>query len=195
MMTPEAAISTMWLVWWASWLAASAWKDPAVKRPTTPLHLVYRLLAVLGVVFLFGTYPHNREAEMTVWRTPAAFAWAMVSAVIIGLLFAWWARIRLGRLWSSSVSRKADHHVVDTGPYGIVRHPIYTGIIFASAATAAVRGSALAWLGAFMMTAGWVIKARLEEKFLREELGAEAYGQYARRVPMLVPLPRRRRSV
>ncbi len=83
--------------------------------------------------------------------------------------------------------------MVDTGPYGIVRHPIYTGIILASAATAAMRGTALAWLGACVMTTGWVIKARLEEEFLREELGAETYGEYARRVPMLSPLPRRQR--
>ena len=44
-----------------------------------------------------------------------------------------------------------------------------------------------AWLGAGMMTSGWYFKARLEERFLREELGAEAYDAYARRVPMLVP--------
>jgi len=43
------------------------------------------------------------------------------------------------------------------------------------------------------MTAGWVIKARMEEKFLREQLGAEAYGAYARRVPMLSPFGARRR--
>jgi protein-S-isoprenylcysteine O-methyltransferase Ste14 len=73
-----------------------------------------------------------------------------------------------------------------------VRHPIYTGIILASVATAAMRGTALAWLGFCVMTAGWVIKARLEEAFLREQLGADAYGEYARRVPMLVPRPGRR---
>jgi protein-S-isoprenylcysteine O-methyltransferase Ste14 len=85
------------------------------------------------------------------------------------------------------VSRKAEHHIVDTGPYRIVRHPIYTGIILASAATALQRGTAQAWLGMSVMTLGWYIKARLEERFLRDELGADAYGAYARRVPMLVP--------
>jgi protein-S-isoprenylcysteine O-methyltransferase Ste14 len=82
--------------------------------------------------------------------------------------------------------------VVDTGPYGIVRHPIYTGIIVASAATAALRGTVLSWVGACVMTVGWVIKARMEEQFLREQLGAEAYEAYARRVPMLSPFGTRR---
>ena len=55
----------------------------------------------------------------------------------------------------------------------ILQNPIYMGIILGSLATAAMRGTALAWLGALVMTTGWVIKARLEEHFLREELGPE----------------------
>ena len=194
-MTPETAIRTMWLVWWVSWLAAAAWSDRAVKRPATRHQIIYRLLAGLGAVLLFGMYRHDLRVEMILWRTPEVLAWAMAAVVLGGLLFTWWARLHLGRLWSASVTRKADHHVVDTGPYRIVRHPIYTGIIIASVATAAMRGTALAWLGAGVMTIGWVIKARLEEAFLREQLGAEAYGEYARRVPMLVPLPGRRRPL
>jgi protein-S-isoprenylcysteine O-methyltransferase Ste14 len=193
--TPETTIRTMWLAWWISWLAAAAWSDRAVKRPATRHQIVYRLLAGLGAVLLFGMYGHHLQAEMILWHTPVPLAWALVVVVLAGLLFTWWARIHLGRLWSSSVTRKADHHVVDTGPYGIVRHPIYTGIILASGATAATGGTVLAWLGACVMTTGWVIKARLEEEFLREQLGAETYGEYARRVPMLAPLPGRRRSL
>jgi protein-S-isoprenylcysteine O-methyltransferase Ste14 len=189
--TPETAIQAMWLAWWISWLAAAAWSDRAVKRPPTRLQITYRVLAALGTVLLFGTFRHELRVELILWRTPNALAWTMAALVLTGLLFTWWARIHLGRLWSSSVTRKADHRVVDTGPYGVVRHPIYTGIILASFATAAMRGTALAWLGACVMTAGWVIKARLEEAFLRDQLGAETYGEYARRA-MLVPRPGRK---
>lgn len=191
-MTPETAIQAMWLAWWISWLAAAAWSDRAVKRPPTRLQITYRVLAALGTVLLFGTFRHELRVELILWRIPNALAWTMAALVLTGLLFTWWARIHLGRLWSSSVTRKADHRVVDTGPYGVVRHPIYTGIILASFATAAMRGTALAWLGACVMTAGWVIKARLEEAFLRDQLGAETYGEYARCVPMLVPRPGRK---
>lgn len=67
------------------------------------------------------------------------------------------------------------------------RPPIYTGLTLAAAGTAVMRGTAASWLGAAMMTLGWYVKGRLEERFLRQELGAEAYDAYARRVPMLVP--------
>jgi protein-S-isoprenylcysteine O-methyltransferase Ste14 len=85
------------------------------------------------------------------------------------------------------VTKKEGHHVVDTGPYRLVRHPIYTGIILSSFATAFEKGTSIAVAGAATMALGWYLKARLEERFLREQLGAEAYGAYAARVPMLLP--------
>ena len=106
---------------------------------------------------------------------------------LAGLAFTWWARIHLGTLWSGNVTRKPDHHIVDTGPYGLVRHPIYTGLLVALYATALDRGSVLAIAGAAVLTLAFAIKARLEERFLGAELGAETYGGYRRRVPMLVP--------
>jgi protein-S-isoprenylcysteine O-methyltransferase Ste14 len=180
----------VWAVWWLSWMAAAAWSDRAASKPPWRQQIVYRLCAAAGVVLLFGAYSHDVRSEAVLWRTPAPIAWGLVAIAAAGFAFTWWARIHLGRLWSPNVGRKAAHRVVDTGPYGIVRHPIYTGITLASIATAALRGTAAAWLGVGVMTLGWYVKARLEEQFLREQLGADAYGAYARRVPMLVPFLR-----
>jgi protein-S-isoprenylcysteine O-methyltransferase Ste14 len=113
------------------------------------------------------------------------------AAALCGFAFTWWARMHLGQLWSSSVTRKTNHQVVDTGPYALVRHPIYTGVIVATVATAVQRGTALSLTGAALMILGWYVKARLEERFLREQLGPDNYDAYARQVPMLVPLPRK----
>jgi protein-S-isoprenylcysteine O-methyltransferase Ste14 len=187
MLTPDLVMPALWAVWWISWLAAAAWSDRAAARPPGQKQILYRMLAAAGALLLFGPYRHEFRSELVLWRTPVALSWTLIAIACIGLTFTWWARIHLGRLWSPSVGRKADHRVVDTGPYGIVRHPIYTGIILASLATAAMRGTVTGWAGAAVMTLGWWIKARLEEGFLREQLGAEAYGEYARRVPMLVP--------
>jgi protein-S-isoprenylcysteine O-methyltransferase Ste14 len=173
----------LWIVWLVLWWGAAFWSDRAVKAPPRRYELLYRALPALGGGLLFGA----RSEELRLWHTPDVVAWVMVAVALAGFIFTWWARIELGRLWSSSVSRKADHHIVDTGPYRIVRHPIYTGIIVASVAAAAQRGTGEAWLGTSVMTLGWYIKARLEEGFLRDELGPDAYDAYARRVPMLVP--------
>ena len=117
----------------------------------------------------------------------------MVAVTVIGLAFCWWARLHLGSLWSAGVSRKEGHRIVDTGPYGIVRHPIYSGVILGMFATAAFRGRPNVIASALLLTLFFALKALVEERFLREELG-EAYDDYRRRVPMLVPFLRLRAS-
>ena len=111
----------------------------------------------------------------------------MTAACAAGFGFTWWARVTLGDLWSGTVSRKQDHEIIERGPYGLVRHPIYTGIIFAAFATAIQIGLAASLVGASLMTLGFWMKARLEERFLSAELGEGAYADYRRRTPMLVP--------
>lgn len=190
MVTPDLAFATLWSAWVVSWMIASVWRDRAVTRPALPREIVYRVIVAAGVLLLFGRYTPSALGTPR-WRPTPAIAWLWFAVAVAGLAFTWWARIVLGRLWSSSVTRKRDHHVVDSGPYALVRHPIYTGVILATIATAAVRGTAGGWLGMAIMTVGWYVKARLEETFLRQELGIDAYDAYVRRVPMLVPFTRR----
>jgi protein-S-isoprenylcysteine O-methyltransferase Ste14 len=104
-----------------------------------------------------------------------------------GIAFAWWARLHLGRLWSARITRKSDHRVVESGPYGVVRHPIYSGLLLSLLATAAAKGTLLGVGGFVLLLIGIFMKARLEERWLGAELGAEEYASYRRRVPMLVP--------
>ena len=94
---------------------------------------------------------------------------------------------RLGALWSGTITKKEGHRVIDTGPYAIVRHPIYTGILLAVFATAAVKSMIAGIVGALLITLGIWMKARREEQWLREELDPDAYDGYRRRVPMLIP--------
>jgi protein-S-isoprenylcysteine O-methyltransferase Ste14 len=185
-MTPELADAALWVLWVASWIAAARWSDPVAQRPAAREEALYRAATVIGALMLFfgdrAFFPGG-----WLWDIGRGAGWILALVVALGLAYTWWARIYLGRLWSSSVTKKADHHIVDTGPYAIVRHPIYTGIIAALYATAILKGHAIAILGVLLMTFGFWLKARLEERFLREQLGAEAYDAYRRRVPMLVP--------
>lgn len=180
-MIPIRAMMWLWLIWFVTWWAAAWWSDRAVKSPGAARQVAYNLLTVAGCLLLFSV-----NSTDTVLRLPPSFRWATLGLAAAGFLFAWWARITLGRYWARNVSRKADHRVIDTGPYALVRHPIYTGIITATIATALLKATWVAWAGVAVMTAGWYVKARLEERFLHGELG-EAYDAYRARVPMLVP--------
>lgn len=187
-MSPLVAIYLLWFAWVVTWIAASLWASPTIKHAGLGREFLYRIAVLAGYVFLFGFDWNGYDTRYRFWDVPrSTFGWAMVAAVAIGFAFCWWARIHIGKLWSSSITRKSSHHVIDTGPYAFVRHPIYTGITLAAFATAAVHGTPGSFFGAALMMGGWYVKARLEERFLREELGPEAYDSYARRVPMLVP--------
>jgi len=196
---PEIAIYAVWYFWLASWIAASAWANRTMKTPTVLRELPYRLITFIGFALLLvtpfrWTGGHLATANLHGWIgyrlwivTLPALGWALVGTAIIGVAFAWWARLHLGRLWSARITRKVGHRVVDSGPYGIVRHPIYTGLLLAAIATTAETGLARTAFGAVLLILGYWMKARVEERFLRVELGEEAYDSYAKRVPMLVP--------
>ena len=57
--------------------------------------------------------------------------WLGLLMVVAGLAFAVWARVHLGRNWSGTVTVKENHELIRSGPYAIVRHPIYTGLLLA----------------------------------------------------------------
>jgi protein-S-isoprenylcysteine O-methyltransferase Ste14 len=189
-MTPESVDRLAWIVWAVSWFAAAAWSDRTVKRAGAERESVYRLLLTAGAVLLFGPYPRRLLTELVVWHVSQIVAWAMVAITVVGFLFTWWARLYLGSLWSGHITRKEHHRIVDGGPYGVVRHPIYAGLILAVVGTTVIRATLFGLVGALLMIAGFYVKARLEEDFLREQLGARDYDAYRRRVPMLVPFPR-----
>lgn len=187
--SPWAAISILWAIWVLSWVLAAAWSDRAVKRAGARREILYNVITAIGALLLWGSY-RQRHYHAAVWPVGRRTAWCMVGVAAIGFSFTWWARVHLGRLWSRWVVRKVDHHIIQSGPYALVRHPIYTGMSLAMVATAVMFGTSFAYLGAALIILGFYLKARIEEKFLREELGAEAYDLYARRVPMLVPFLR-----
>lgn len=185
--TPQLAINYLWLFWFATWLIAAFWSDRSAKRPGLRAEMLYRVVTFVGAAFLFGVFPRSDRQPWLLWSFDRDISWILFAVCALGFAFCWWARIHLGRLWSGWVSKKEGHRIIDTGPYAIVRHPIYTGIILSVFATAVMKGTVFALVGAVIMTLGFWIKARLEERFLRSELGPESYDAYRRRVPMLVP--------
>jgi protein-S-isoprenylcysteine O-methyltransferase Ste14 len=190
-MTPEYTIYALWVGWLVSWTVAMFWSNRTEKRDAIGAELFFRVLFYSGLILLFAFPPgHHYFAQAQLWHFGDAMNWILTVLTAAGLLFTWWARIHLGRLWSDWVVKKAGHHVVDTGPYRLVRHPIYAGLIFAALATAIEKGTSFALLGVAIVTLAFYIKARREERFLRAELGENAYDAYARKTAMLVPFLR-----
>lgn len=114
----------------------------------------------------------------------AFFAGAAVT--LAGVFFAIWAREHLGKNWSRSVTVKQDHELITSGPYALVRHPIYTGILTGFLGSAMAEGQVRSLIAFVLVAAVLWFKLRLEERWMRDTFG-DSYAAYARRVAALVP--------
>jgi protein-S-isoprenylcysteine O-methyltransferase Ste14 len=175
--------------WTVSWFVAAIWSRRTAARSPGASRVLDLGLTFAGALLLayssrmrarFGDGPFN-------WGFAPAIDWALTGLVALGLAFTWWARLTLGDLWSGSVVRKEAHVIVRRGPYRLVRHPIYTGLILALLALGVQAGQPAGVAGAMLMALGFWTKARLEERFLSAELSEGAYADYRRITPMLVP--------
>ena len=184
-MTPSAFIAAAWIVWLVTWILAAGWSARTASHHDLGAESPSRVLTLAAVVMILASYWPLPEAVL--WTTTREIGWAMAFLVVLGLGFTWAARLHLGPLWSSTSAPTEDHRIVDTGPYGIVRHPVNAGLLLAAAATAIDGGRLEALAGALVLVAAISLRAKLEERFLRRDLGDEAYASYRRRVPMLIP--------
>ena len=185
MLTPNAAIVATWLIWLVTWILAAGWSARVAAHHDLGAESPSRVLTLTAIVMMLMAYWPVRWGIL--WATSEAIGWSMFLLVVLGLAFTWTARLHLGPLWSSTAAPTEEHRIVDTGPYGIVRHPVYAGVLLAVIATAAERGRIEAVAAAFVLIASLSLRAKLEERFLRRDLGDEAYGAYRARVPMLIP--------
>jgi protein-S-isoprenylcysteine O-methyltransferase Ste14 len=183
---PTELLALIWVAFLASWVGASFWQGRTKKQVMTLDSQRYRLPILVGGI-LYTPWIAQALGWKPLWvlgNTGIAVA-ALLS--IGGIAFAWWGRLHLGKFWSNTITHKEDHRVIDTGPYGLVRHPIYTGLIFGMLITGIAIGLVTTILGAILISLGMWQKGRMEEVFLSKELGEDAYGAYCRRVPMIIP--------
>ena len=183
---PTKLLSMIWLAWVISWVAASFWSGRTKAHVPSRDSWVYWLPIVLGSIMLLPLTERLLGAKQ-LYHPGNTGTYLAAVVVVLGIAFTWWGRIHLGHLWSNAITHKEDHRIIDTGPYAVVRHPIYTGQIIALLASGIAIATWTALLGVLLIVFGQWQKARLEERFLKVELGAEAYGAYSRRVPMILP--------
>jgi protein-S-isoprenylcysteine O-methyltransferase Ste14 len=190
MSRPLLTIYVLWSIWALLWIGSAWWSSPTERRPSRGGDVLHQLMTFLGLAALLVVTRLRHGLLAPLWRLDDSLEWTMAVATVLGFVFACWARLILGTLWSVRVERKENHRIIARGPYAIVRHPIYTGLITAALATALVKATPLALFGFVLVSAGLAIKARLEERFLAAELGEASYAEYRGRVPMLVPFLR-----
>jgi protein-S-isoprenylcysteine O-methyltransferase Ste14 len=147
------------------------------------LTLIYGAAVLLAGPFVSVAWLSDRVIPVTLWREYCAVG---AGLTLLGVLLMIWARIHLGRNWSSVAAVKVDHELVTDGPYRWMRHPIYSGLLLAFIGTALATGQWRGVLAVALALVAFLKRIVIEDRFMREEFGA-VYVSYAQRVRALVP--------
>lgn len=177
-------IDLCWAAWLLYWLLMAFSTKRTVERRG---FFGYRLVAL---VCFAGTFAVERLLQVSpqshLWHTALLLGIATDFVVFAGVAFSVWARVTLGRNWSAEVTFKEDHELIESGPYALARHPIYTGLLLMTLGTAINYGRAVG-LALFVAVCGalwW--KARREEQVMSQHF-PDAYARYKARVRAVVP--------
>ena len=112
--------------------------------------------------------------------------WLAGILCIAGLAFCVWARATLGRNWSGTITLKEGHELIERGPYRLVRHPIYTGLLAMFLATALAFGHLGGVVAVILAFASFWIKLSEEEKLMLQQF-PDQYRSYQQRVKCIIP--------
>lgn len=183
----ERSIGTLWLVFAIVWLLAALFSKRAVQRQSYGSRVLHSSLMFIGLLLTFNFFDFT-YGWLDTSLVPETQPWVLAGAVlaVAGVLICFWARFTLGRNWSGNVTIKQNHELILRGPYSLVRHPIYTGLLIAFLGSAMVYGYARSFIGVFICGFALWLKSQTEERFMIQQFG-EQYAQYRQRTRALVP--------
>ena len=173
-----------WVVVAAFWIVSAFWAKRTKERQALRGRLLCLGLTVLVAVLLIVGI---RRLELNRVVLPPTVAMGILAdlIVLLGLWIAIWARATLGGNWSSRVALKEGHELIQRGPYRLIRHPIYSGLLLMVLGTAILAGRVSDFFALLICLGVFWAKARQEELLLTKHL--PGYSEYMVRTKALVP--------
>jgi protein-S-isoprenylcysteine O-methyltransferase Ste14 len=166
-----------WVVFWIYWMVSAA----RVKKGTRPRLAVVPRLVVIVLVILFNVAlkGHRLTVHSQILHVVGLIF------LLSGLSLAVWARVYLGRNWGMPMTQKDEPELVTSGPYQLVRHPIYSGLLLA------MLGTALAltfywFIAVVVLGIYFIYSATVEEKIMAASFPT-TYQSYRAKTKMLIP--------
>lgn len=176
-------LAAMWVIWFYPFLRHRFTGTKRQSNVMAPRGNWGLLLQTLGMLLAWVWIPHSPEPSL------ARIAGSMILAPVAAGL-GWLCVRHLGKQLRILAGLYADHELIRTGPYGIVRHPVYLSMFLLTLAT----GLLLTWwplllLAIALFIAGTEIRIHAEEGLLRERFGKQ-FEDYRRNVPAYLPFVR-----
>jgi protein-S-isoprenylcysteine O-methyltransferase Ste14 len=179
-------IRVCWMIFIVVWLLGAVSTKRTIYRESRAERARYWLVLVIGYFLVIKSSVLPPPFQWLVIPHTTLTAWVGALLCVTGLVFAIWARVILGRNWSGVVTLKEGHELIKAGPYRVVRHPIYTGILGMFAGTATTMGYFGGLLGVLLVFVSFWLKLKREEDLMLKHFPDE-YAVYQRRVKRIIP--------
>jgi len=179
-------IRVCWLIFIVVWLLGAVSTKRTIYRESSGERARYWLVLVIGYFLVIKSSSLPSPFDWLVVPHTTLSAWVGAFLCVSGLIFAIWARVILGRNWSGVITLKEGHELIERGPYRVVRHPIYTGILAMFAGTAIAMGYFGGCLGVLLVFVSFWLKLKREEDLMLKHF-PDKYAVYQRRVKRIIP--------
>ena len=190
---PQREVSLILAIPWLSFLmywavSAVGVKKDVQQRGSYGASLIVRVVIIVALATWISS---GRLAPLVAKIAPYTDHPSLTLQIVgillcfAGIAFAIWARVHIGRNWSPVPTLKEDHELVTSGPYRIVRNPIYTGILLAFLGSALAGGLVYYFLFVcFLFVFGYRV---FREDRLMMERFPNTYPAYRRKTKALIP--------
>lgn len=189
-LSPRTLALLPWVLFALVWAVTAVSAKKAIRRESPVSGMIHRVPLIIACILIFAQNRGGIAPVLAQNVLPQTMAMAMqlggLAVALLGVGFAIWARLHLGTMWSSAVTLKPEHKLIQSGPYALVRHPIYTGALVALVGTAVTIGTLQAFLSLPMFALALILKLSQEERLMAATFGAE-HDAYRRRVKRLIP--------
>ena len=186
MQSPIVVAAELWTALLVIWVVGMFTVKRVARRERAWTRIAQAIMVATAFQLVFDSRLTFWSLGWRMYKPSNAVGWVGVALTAAGLAFAFWARVTLGRNWSGNVTVKEHHELVVSGPYRIVRHPIYAGLTLGMVGTALVVGELRGLVAVALVVVAWRLKWPIEERFMLEEFG-ERYAEYRRRVSAIIP--------
>ena len=182
----ELFYPVLWVLFFVYWQIKAVNTKTTQRLEPAASRILRVVIFIVAITLLCTTRIPLPFLYLHLWPYGLFPFWLGVAIAIAGLLFAVWAREHLGRNWSRSVTIKQDHELITTGPYSMVRHPIYTGILIGFLGMAIAISQVRGFLVLVLIFLAFWLKLRMEEQWMHSQFG-QTYATYANQTAALVP--------
>ncbi len=180
-------VTICWIIFILYWLVSAFFVKQSATKYNWKIQIIWRLMLIV-IVIIFVKFDRLGAISFLAFLLRSFFGYVIIGTVltVLGLIIAIWARISLGRNWSSYTTYKKEHELITTGPYRFLRHPIYSGMFLMLTGAFLYYGKLIILV--IFAIASMIIAWRIvqEEKSMIKLFGKK-YTDYMRRTRRLIP--------